>query len=469
MSTVRTSEDQATASTDGGPVTVCRVIARLNIGGPAIHTILLTSRLPRDRYRSILVKGTEAPSEGNMLALAERERVEPIILPELGREIRLMDDVVAFVKLARLMRREQPAIVHTHTAKAGTLGRLAAHAVNLGWAIRRVLGRPTPQPIRTVHTYHGHVFHGYFSPAKTRLFLAIERALARFTDAVVVISSMQRREIVENLRIVETERVRVIPLGLDLDPFRNCPNNRGKLRAELNLDEKTHLIGIVGRLVPIKRHDILFEALSSLRNSPLARGEVCCVVVGDGELRPALENRVKEMGLDGHVRFLGWRRDLETIYADLDCLVLTSENEGTPVSIIEALSAGVPVVATAVGGVPDLLRPLGEREYSQPVCLSNGEKLALWRGEEGGEVKSPRLAATGLLVPPGDSMAVAMALELIWTEPDLTTECARRGRSWVSETFTIERLVSDIDELYQELLGERGARQAKEAVGKEAA
>ncbi|MDA2915340.1 glycosyltransferase [Nitrospinae bacterium AH_259_B05_G02_I21] len=442
------------------PRTILRVIARLNIGGPAIHTILLTSRLPRERYRSILVKGREAQREGNMLALAEKERVEPIELPELGREIHLLGDVVAFVKLVKLMWREQPSIVHTHTSKAGALGRLATLSVNLGWSIRRLLGLKAPQPIRTVHTFHGHVFQGYFSKAKTRFFIAIERALARVTDALVAISPRQREEIVENLGIGEPEKVKVVPLGLDLDPFRNCPNNRGKLRAELGLGEKTRLIGIVGRLVPIKRHDILLEALTFFRDSPATKGDLCCVVVGDGELRPALEQRVKEMGLDGHVRFLGWRRDLETIYADLDCLVLTSENEGTPVSVIEALSAGVPVVATAVGGVPDLFRPLEEdEELTGPVILSNGERLARWQeAEYPSQVDGPLLATSGVLVPPGDARAVATALELLWTEPNLISECARRGSSWVHQTFTVERLVSDIDALYQELLDARPAR-----------
>ena len=467
---MKTHKPADMAPSEGAPITVCRVIARLNIGGPAIHTILLTSRLPQDRYRSILVKGTEAPNEGDMLAHAKEERVEPIVVPELGREIRLVDDLVAFVKLARLMWREQPSIVHTHTAKAGTVGRLAAHAVNFGWSIRRVLGRPAPQPIRTVHTYHGHVFHGYFSAPKTRLFLAIERALGRLTDAVVAISPHQRKELGELLRIAEPSRIRLIPLGLDLGPFRTCASHRGKLRAELGLDEGTRLIGTVGRLVPIKRHDILLEALTFLRDSPATKGDLCCVVVGDGELRSALEHRVKEMGLDGHVRFLGWRRDLETIYADLDCLVLTSENEGTPVSVIEAISAGVPVVATAVGGVPDLFRPLREdEELTGTVILSNGEPLARWQqAEDPSRMNGPLLATSGVLIPPGDARAVAMALELLWTEPNLISECARRGGSWVSETFTIERLVSDIDALYQELLGESDSRQREPAIVEEA-
>jgi len=322
---------------------VCNVISRLNVGGPAIHTILLTSRLHRDRYRSILVKGTEAPAEGDMSALAKQEGVEPIVIEELGREVRPLDDLAAFAKLTKLLWRERPAIVHTHTAKAGALGRMASLVVNFAWAARRHMGLPAPPSIRSVHTYHGNVFHGYFSPLKTRLYLAIERALARFTDVVIVISPLQRSEIVETFKIAEPSRVRLIPLGLDLGPFRNCSNYRGKLRAELGLGETTRLIGTVGRLVPIKRHDLLLEAISLLKDSKVSGGGFCCVVVGDGELRSALERQAEEMGLSEYVRFLGWRRDLETVYADLDCLVLTSDNEGTPFSVIEALSAEVPV------------------------------------------------------------------------------------------------------------------------------
>lgn len=458
------------ASTNRGPVTVCRIIARLNVGGPAIHTILLTSRLPAERYRSILVKGTEAPAEGNMSGLAKQEGVEPIVIEELGREVRPLYDLAAFAKLTKLLWRERPAIVHTHTAKAGALGRMASLVVNFAWAARRQMGLPAPPSIRSVHTYHGNVFHGYFSPLKTRLYLAIERALARFTDVVIVISPLQRSEIVEKFKIAEPSRVRLIPLGLDLGPFRNCSNYRGKLRAELGLGETTRLIGIVGRLVPIKRHDLLLEAISLLKDSKVSGGGFCCVVVGDGELRSALERRAEEMELSEYVRFLGWRRDLETVYADLDCLVLTSDNEGTPVSVIEALSAGVPVVATAVGGVPDLLSPLEEGEVSGPVVLSNGEPLDLWRaGEDGaGDIKGPRLAASGLLTPAGDARALALALELLWSEPNLVARCALRGSSWVQEAFVIERLVSDIDSLYKELLGDRIAG-VDGALGEEAA
>jgi glycosyltransferase involved in cell wall biosynthesis len=279
--------------------TVVRIIARLNVGGPAIHTILLTSRLQTDRYSSILVKGVEAPDEGDLMALAEQERVHPVVIPQLGRELRVFDDLVAFLKLTRFIWRKQPAIVHTHTSKAGTLGRLAVVVANLGRMAQRLFSRRAARPIRSVHTYHGHIFHGYFSPIKTRIFLAIERLLARLTDAIIVISPRQQKEIVKTYRIADGERVRTIPLGLELTPFSNSKSRQGKLRAELGIDDDRPLMGIVGRLVPVKRHDVLFRALSLLKSSSEANANFCCVVVGDGELRHGLGGRILGPGLLG--------------------------------------------------------------------------------------------------------------------------------------------------------------------------
>lgn len=446
------------------PATVVRVIARLNVGGPAIHTILLNSRLPAERYRSILVKGSEAPGEGDLMALAEERRVSPVLIPQMGRELRPFDDLVALLKLTRIIWSSRPAIVHTHTSKAGTLGRLAVVFVNLARGAKGLLSREAARPIRSVHTYHGHIFHGYFSPLKARLFLAIERLLARSTDVVVAISPRQKSEIVQTYRIAPSERVRTIPLGLELAPFLGCRNRRGKLRAELGLDDDTPLIGIVGRLVPIKRHDLLFKALSQLKSSLSGPSGFCCVVVGDGELGPSLRKQVEEMGLSDSVRFLGWRRDLEIIYSDLDCVVLTSDNEGTPVSVIEALASQVPVIATAVGGVPDLLRPLDGEPPAREVTLSNGERLGLWRGEGGdGAIRGPCLGEGGVLLPPGDAEALALALELLWSSPGVLAECGRRGSAWVHKAYTVERLVADIDSLYQGLLGQGAVDLGEEA------
>lgn len=380
-------------------VRVLRVIARLNIGGPALHATLLTERLDPARYDSLLVAGVEEPSEGNYLALRGRSLERLMVLPALGREIRGGPDLVALVQLTRLIRRVRPQVVHTHTAKAGTLGRLAARLARV--------------PV-IVHTYHGHVFHGYFPPARTRLFLAIERGLAKWTDRLLTVSETVRSELLR-LGIGAPEKLVVVPLGLDLEPFTGTETLRGQLRGELGLGEEALLVGIVARLVPIKAHEVFLEAAAQVaRRLPQSR----FLVVGDGARRAELETLAGRLGLDDRVRFLGWRRDLDRIYADLDVVALTSRNEGSPVSLIEAMAAGRPVVATRVGGVPDLV-------------------------EDG---------VTGWLVPPGDPEALAEAMAALLADPDRRQAMGQAGRKRVIPAFSAERLLQDMDRLYTALL-----------------
>jgi len=383
-------------------IRVLRVIARLNVGGPALHATLLTERLDPSRYDSLLVTGVETPSEGNYLALHGGSLERVIVLPELGRQIRGASDLAALLALTRLMRRVRPHIVHTHTAKAGTLGRVAA-------LLARV-------PV-VVHTYHGHVFRGYFSAATTRLFLGIERWLGRRTDRLVTVGEAVRAELL-HLGIGTPERLVVIPLGLDLDRFLDCEAVRGRLRAELGIGGGVPLIGIVARLVPIKAHEVFLDAAARIgRELPEAR----FLVVGDGERRAELEALAARWGPPGRVRFLGWRRDLDRIYADLDVVVLTSRNEGLPVSLIEAMAAARPVVATRVGGVPDLV-------------------------EDG---------VTGCLAPEGDAGAVAGTLRALLADPERRQAMGAAGRKRVAGAFGAERLLADVDRLYTELVREK--------------
>jgi len=385
-------------------IRILRVIARLNVGGPALHAVLLTERLDPSRYDSLLVTGTEGPGEGNYLALHGKSLERLVVVPALGREIRGWQDTIALRELARLVRRVRPHIVHTHTAKAGVLGRLAA----------RMVGVPV-----VVHTYHGHVFQGYFSPLKTRLFLGIERWLARRTDWLLTVSEAVRQDLLR-LGIGNPERLRVVPLGLDLEPFLACDTLRGQLRAELGVGNAL-LVGIIARLVPIKRHeDFLAGAAAVVSRLPNCR----FLIVGDGELGAGLEARSRGLGLDGHVHFLGWRSDLPRVYADLDLVALTSANEGLPVSLIEAMAAARPVVATRVGGVPDLV-------------------------EDG---------VTGLLVPPDDPPALAEAMVTLLADPDRRQAMGDAGRKRVHPTYSAERLLRDMDRLYTELLAARGVR-----------
>jgi glycosyltransferase involved in cell wall biosynthesis len=379
---------------------VLRVIARLNVGGPALHATLLTERLDRSRYESLLVTGRESAAEGNYLTLYGKTDDAVVLIPTLGREIRGGQDLVALTRLVGLMRTFRPDIVHTHTAKAGTLGRLAAR-----WCRVPVV----------VHTYHGHVLQGYFSPPKARLFLAIERWLGRRTDALLAVSDRVRHELLE-LGIGRPDRFVVLPLGLDLDGLLGAEARRGELRRELGFAADDFLVGIVARLVPIKAHEVFFRAAAILAGRlPRAR----FVVVGDGERRGELEASARALGLGERVRFVGWRRDLERVYADLDVVVLTSRNEGSPVSLIEAMAAARPVVATRVGGVPDLV-------------------------EHG---------VNGVLVEVDDAAAIARAVETLAADPQRGLVMGRAGRKRVYPAFSASRLIDDVDRLYQDLLG----------------
>ncbi len=378
------------------------MIARLNIGGPALHATLLTERLDPSRYESLLVAGTEAPAEGNYLTLRGKALERLLVLPALGREIRGGRDLTALGRLVSLMRRWRPHIVHTHTAKAGTLARLAA--------------RLTRVPV-VVHTYHGHVFQGYFSPARTRTFLAIERWLGARTDRLLAVSETVRADLLR-LRIGTPGRLQVMPLGLDLARFLVCERGRGALRAELAVGPDVPLVGIVARLVPIKAHEVFLEAAAIVaRTIPDPR----FVLVGDGERRAEILGLVRRLGLDARVHLLGWRGDLDRVYADLDVVALTSKNEGSPVSLIEAMAAARPVVATRVGGVPDL--------------VADG--------------------VTGCLVPVGDAGALAAAIGALLRDPPLRQAMGVAGRTRVAPAFAAERLVADMDRLYVTLLGEK--------------
>ena len=386
------------------PIKILRAITRLNIGGPAIHAILLSRALNDGAlFQSTLVTGTTAPHEGDMLDLAHARSVEPLVLPALGREISPMDDLVSLARMVKLVRRLQPDIVHTHMAKAGTVGRLAA----------RICGVPL-----VVHTYHGHVFHSYFSPAKTRVFLTIERALGLATNRIIVVGDGQRDEIA-SYGVAPLRKLTTIRLGLELDQFLEAESHRGELRRELGIDPQAPLVGIVGRLVPIKAPELFLQAAVSIREA-LPSAEF--LVVGDGERRQELESQVNQLGLSKSVRFLGWRRDLVRVYADLDVVALSSLNEGSPVVLIEALAAARPVVATAVGGVPEV--------------VIHGQ--------------------TGLTVPVSDVSALSESILTLLRDRSLADRLGRAGRQYVYPRYDSSRLVDDVRQLYLRELAARG-------------
>ncbi len=315
---------------------IMRIITRLNVGGPAIHATLLDRELEGEGIQSLLITGNVGHQEGDMSYLLSGGKM-PIVLPELKRELHPVQDILCLWKLFQLMRRERPDIVHTHTAKAGTLGRIAATFAGV--------------PVK-VHTFHGHVFQGYFRSFTSRFFVAIERFLAKRSDCLVAVSDHVREEICGRYGLASKERVRVIPVGLDLTSFLRVNGRGDRLRSELGLSPEIQLIGMVGRLVPIKNHPFFLRAVEVLVQK---NRNLHCVIVGGGEEETVLKRMVKEKGISSFVTFLGWRKDLADIYSDLDLVVLTSLNEGTPVSLIEAMASGKAVVATSVGGVPDVV------------------------------------------------------------------------------------------------------------------
>jgi glycosyltransferase involved in cell wall biosynthesis len=389
---------------------VLRIIARLNTGGPARHVVLLNKGLRARGYQTLLVHGRIDPGEGSLEYLADEAELRTIRIPDLGRRLSPLGDLRALAQLVRIIFHEAPDVIHTHTAKAGTLGRLAAFTFNSTRTRRR--------RSLVVHTFHGHVLAGYFRPTTNLLVRLAERSLAKITDRIVTISSAQRRDIVNRFRIAPERRTVTIPLGLDLEPLLSQPQSQPTLRGQLGLGMDDPVIGYVGRFVPIKDLPTLIRAFAIVvRHVP----DAWLVLVGDGPIRPELESLVQRMNLGGRVRFLGWSNDLLLIYATIDICALSSLNEGTPVAIIEAMAAGKAVVATNVGGVADVI-------------------------EDG---------STGVLVPPGNAEAMADAFVMLAKDRTTRHRLGRAARGSVAARFAHERLVDDVDRLYAGALAEK--------------
>src|SRR5258707_5813713 len=341
---------------------VLRIIARLNVGGPARHVVWLAEGMKSAGYDTLLVAGVVPPGEDDMSYAAAAAGITPLILPEMSREVSLKDTLTIW-KLYRIMRREQPDIVHTHTAKAGSVGR-AAGMIYRYLTPSALIGKP--RVCKFVHTYHGHVFHSYYGRAKPRLFLGIERLLARLaTDRIVVVSAQQFCEINEQFRVGRRGQLTVIPLGIDTSAFADWQERRPRLRTELKVSESEVLVGIVGRLTEVKNHELFLQAARSCQTLMQPR-RVRFVIIGDGKLRQRLEAQAKSLWLGDDVVFLGTRNDPENFYPGLDIVALTSLNEGTPLTLIEAMANARPVIATGVGGVVDLLGPVRTSPDQEP-------------------------------------------------------------------------------------------------------
>lgn len=388
------------------PTRILRVIARLNMGGPALHVSYLTKGLENRGYHTTLVAGKLARGEDSMSYVADELGVEVVPLVAMHRDVSPVYDPVAVTRLVGEIRRVRPHILHTHTAKAGAVGRAAA----------LLAGDARPPVI--VHTYHGHVLRGYFDPVRTQFFRETERALARHTNRLIAVGPQVRDDLVE-LGVAPAEKFSVIRLGIDLESRVLTADRRAEFRHLFGIPEDRFVVGWIGRMTAIKRVPDILAAFKALRDRGV---EATLCLVGDGPDRDAVEQLASDLGIVRDILFVGYQRDVAPYYAFFDAFLLPSANEGTPVVAIEALASERPVVATRVGGVPDV--------------VDDGED--------------------GFLVEVGDIPALADRLEQLARDPELRARMGKAGRERVVPRYRVERLVDDVDTLYRELLTEQG-------------
>ena len=390
---------------------VLRILNRLAVGGPVLNATYLTRYMAPD-FDTLLVVGEKEDHEKSAEYLAKQLGIDYVTIPGMGRSINPAGDYLAYRKLLALIRSYKPDVVHTHAAKPGALGRLAASAAKVP---------------AIVHTFHGHVFHSYFNSAKSRFFINTERYLGRKSSAIIAISEQQRKELVDQFRIAPAEKFRVVPLGFDLDRFMNGQEEkRYKFRTEFHVAEDEIAIGIIGRLVPVKNHYLFLKAIRHVFSN--TNRKVKAFIIGDGETRADLENVAREVGIPFSTQdsaehlhplvFTSWRSDVDVINAGLDIICLTSFNEGTPVSLIEAQAANKPIVSTRVGGIADI--------------VVEGQ--------------------TGLLAEVQDTETFSNHLLRLVEDGELRHRLGANSREHVAGRFSYQRLVNDMSGLYHELL-----------------
>ncbi len=389
---------------------VLRIINRLNLGGPTYNAANLTKYLDSD-FETMLVSGMTDDTEQSSQFILDKLDLHPVYIREMYRELNPLKDYKAYFKIREIIREFKPDIVHTHAAKAGAVGRLAAWHEKV--------------PV-IVHTFHGHVFHSYFGPLKTRAFLEIERYLARRTDAIVTLSDIQRDELADQFKVAPRDKFEIIPLGFDLSKFTEDRElKRRQFREQYQIADDEIAISIVGRLVPVKNHELFLNAIKQVVGKTTRKIRV--FIIGDGELRPQIEQLAKDLELpfdDKHqgipqlLTFTSWIRDIDVSNAGSDIIALTSLNEGTPVSLIEAQASGKPIVSTRVGGIADI--------------MVEGE--------------------TGLLSDSGDIQGFAANLLRLIEDEALRQKMSGKGVKHVMENFSHLRLARDMASLYRRLL-----------------
>lgn len=388
---------------------VLRIINRLNLGGPTYNAAYLTKYM-EPQYETLLVSGMKEESEESSEYIVENLGIKPVYMPDMYRELNPFKDYKSYYRLRKLINDYKPDVVHTHAAKAGAVGRLAA--IHSGVKV-------------IVHTFHGHVFHSYFNPAKTRMFIEIERYLAKRTTAIITLSDIQKSELVDTFKIAPANKFEIIPLGFDLRRFEEGKEEKRKrFRAMYNIADDEIAIGIVGRLAPVKNHPLFLNAIKQVAEQTQQKLRV--FIIGDGEERPKLEamahslqlNYTATKGQKALLTFTSWIKDIDVSNAGMDIIVLSSDNEGTPVSLIEAQASAKPIVSTNVGGIEN-------------VVLTNETALLSERGN------AQQLAQNILALTENAQRRLAMA---------------QKGSDHVREKFSYTRLCSDMIQLYDRLL-----------------
>lgn len=390
---------------------ILRIINRLNLGGPTYNAALLTKHLAPE-FETLLLAGVKQDSEESSDFIVKNLGIQFTELPEMQREINFSQDRKAYLRIRQIIKEFKPDIVHTHAAKPGTLGRLAA------------MHEKVPA---IVHTFHGHVFHSYFGKLKTQLFINVERYLARHSTAIVAISNKQKEELSSTYRICPSEKIRVIPLGFDLNKFQeDIPKKRKTFRDKYLINDDEIAVGIIGRLVPIKNHKFFLEATKKILLTTSKK--LRFIIVGDGEERENLFEICRNLGLDysysiqetrkAQVTFTSWMKDVDIAVAGMDIIALTSFNEGTPVSLIEAQAGNKPIVSTRVGGIEDVVL-------------------------EG---------ITAFLSPNNDLASFTEKLSALIEDSALRMRMGENGWIYVKDKFHYSRLMTDMKSLYNQLL-----------------
>ena len=384
-------------------IKVLRIINRFNLGGPTFNAALLTRYLDDD-FETLLIGGVPDEGETDSLHILEKYDVKPIIIPELIRNPNPVSDRKAYRKIKAIIEEFKPDIVHTHASKAGVLGRKAA----ISCGVKTI-----------VHTYHGHVFHSYFGKFKTHLIKSLERNLAKKSSGIVAISNLQKEELVKKHRICAADKVKVVPLGFDLSSFlQDNSAKRDQVRNDYKIEAGDVAIAIVGRLAPIKNHSFFLKVIEQLLEKGVLNIKV--FIVGDGSERELIEKMSNSLNkkFGKKITLTSWIFDTATFNKGMDIICLTSDNEGTPVSLIEAQASGLPVISTDVGGVRDI--------------VLDGE--------------------SGFITKLGDIETYVEKLRLLVENEKLRVKFAAKGRDFVTSRFNYERLAKDISAYYRELL-----------------